>query len=262
MAPPARANEAAGALIVNADDWGRDRETTDRTLACLREGAVSSVSAMVFMEDSDRAAGLAKEHGVDAGLHLNLTAPFTASSAPSALAGHQNRVARYLLEHRFAQAVFHPLLQDAFRYSVAAQLAEFRRLYGHSPLRIDGHHHMHLASNVLLAGLLPAGAVVRRNFSFFSGEKGLANRWYRAAVDGMLARRHPMADYFFSLPPLAPPGRLKRIFALARVHRVEVETHPVQPDEYRFLVGGEIFRQIEGIGVARGYPVSALGVGG
>lgn len=73
----AQTSEPAGALIVNADDWGRDRETTDRTLFCLREGAVSSASAMVFMEDSERAAALAKEHGVDAGLHLNLTAPLS-----------------------------------------------------------------------------------------------------------------------------------------------------------------------------------------
>ncbi len=44
-----------GVLIVNADDWGRDRETTDHTLECVVGGAVSSVSAMVFMEDSTRA---------------------------------------------------------------------------------------------------------------------------------------------------------------------------------------------------------------
>jgi chitin disaccharide deacetylase len=83
---------AAGSLIVNADDWGRDRDTTDRTLECVVRGAVSSVSAMVFMEDSERAAAIARERGIDAGLHLNLTAPFTAPAAAANLTGHQERL--------------------------------------------------------------------------------------------------------------------------------------------------------------------------
>jgi len=55
-----------GVLIVNADDWGRDVQTTDRMLECLLHRSVSSVSAMVFMADSERAANLASEHKVDA----------------------------------------------------------------------------------------------------------------------------------------------------------------------------------------------------
>jgi predicted glycoside hydrolase/deacetylase ChbG (UPF0249 family) len=67
---------SSGALIINADDWGRSRETTDRTLECWERGSISSVSAMVFMEDSVRAAALARERGIDTGLHLNFTTPF------------------------------------------------------------------------------------------------------------------------------------------------------------------------------------------
>ena len=57
----------AGRLVINADDWGRTRDTTDRTLECHERGSVSSVSAMVFMEDSERAAALARERDMDAG---------------------------------------------------------------------------------------------------------------------------------------------------------------------------------------------------
>src|ERR1700758_5164513 len=46
----------SGILIINADDWGRDHETTQRILECTLRGTVSSASAMVFMEDSERAA--------------------------------------------------------------------------------------------------------------------------------------------------------------------------------------------------------------
>ena len=76
-----------GFLIVNADDWGRDAETTDRIFECVVPGAVSSVSAMVFMQDSERAAGIAREHGIEAGLHLNFTTPFSAPGTPAPLAG-------------------------------------------------------------------------------------------------------------------------------------------------------------------------------
>lgn len=57
-------------IIVNADDWGRSRSETDAALFCYRKGRITSVSAMVFMEDSDRAADLAKDEGIDVGVAL------------------------------------------------------------------------------------------------------------------------------------------------------------------------------------------------
>jgi predicted glycoside hydrolase/deacetylase ChbG (UPF0249 family) len=241
---------ARGVLIVNADDWGRDRETTDRTLDCVRTGAVSSVSAMVFMKDSERAAAIAGEEGVDAGLHLNLTTGFSAHGTPARLSEHQHSLARYLRRHRFAPVMFHPGLIGSFAYVVAAQRDEFARLYGTEPARLDGHHHMHLCSNVLLGGLLTPGTLVRRSFSFARGEKPGLNRLYRHLVDRRLARQHRLTDFFFSLAPLQPVERLQRVFALASQTAVEVETHPINPDEHRFLAGGEIFRWMGDIQVA------------
>lgn len=231
----------AGLLVMNADDWGRDRETTQRTLDCVTIGAVSSVSAMVFMEDSERAAAIACDEGIDAGLHLNFTTPFSRGSPK--LVRYQEDIGQYLLSHRLAQAIYHPRLARAFECLVAAQLEEFARLYGSPPTRIDGHHHMHLCANVLFGKLLPARTIVRRNFSFERGEKSWGNRMYRRAVDHILVGRHQVADYFFSLLPLNPQRRLDRIFALARTSVVEVETHPVIAEEYNFLNSREFFRQ-------------------
>jgi predicted glycoside hydrolase/deacetylase ChbG (UPF0249 family) len=231
-----------GLLIVNADDWGRNRETTERILECVRQGMVSSVSAMVFMEDSEQGACIAREKNIDAGLHLNLTTPFSAPNVSARLKENQQRLSRYLLRHRFSKVVFHPALAGCFRYVVDAQLEEYQRLYGTRPERIDGHHHMHLAANVIFGGLLPPGVAVRRNFSFQAEEKGRWNRFYRRRIDGVLAKRHPITDYFFALAPLDQPSRLQRIFSLAGEHTVEVETHPVEPAEYRFLMEGQILR--------------------
>jgi len=245
-----------GSLIINADDWGRSRETTDRTLECWERGSISSVSAMVFMEDSVRAAALARERGIDAGLHLNFTTRFSGENSPAVLRERQQRIGRRLRRHRFAQVMFYPELVRSFEYLVSAQIDEFRRLYGTAPQRIDGHHHMHLCANVLLAGLLPRRTIARRSFSFEPGEKSFANRFYRRSIDQLLSRRNLLTDFFFSLAPLAPSARLDRIFSLARHSIVEVETHPLNPEEYTFLAGGGIFNQIGGPGIASGFRVS------
>jgi hypothetical protein len=249
--PPRR----PGVLIVNADDWGRDEWTTASTLACVDRRSVSSVSAMVFMADSERAAAIARERGIDAGLHLNLTTPFSGAGCPVRLAEHQGRLQRYLLRHRLSQVLFQPGLARSCEYVVMAQRDEFSRLYGSECARIDGHHHMHLAANVLLSRLLPHGAIVRRSFSFSPGEKSRANRLYRRAVDALLARRYRLVDFFFSLAPLDPPSRLERIFSLARTSAVEVETHPVEDREYRFLAEGEIARRARDVRIASGFAV-------
>jgi len=244
-----------GALIINADDWGQDRDTTDRTLDCIRCATVSSVSAMVFMEDSERAAAMALEHRVSTGLHLNLTSPFSASGVATTLVEHQQRLTRHLRCHRLAPVVYHPALSSSFEYVVRVQLDEFQRLYGVSPERIDGHHHMHLCSNVVFGKLLPPGTIVRRNFSFRSGEKGLANRLYRNSIDRILRKRHDTTDYMFALPPLNFPDRWRRIFSLARQFSVEVETHPMNLAEYLYLTQGEVLQQADGVPIATSYAI-------
>ena len=232
----------SGSLIVNADDWGRDSDTTRRIFECRRAGTVSSVSAMVFMDDSERASILAKEAGIDAGLHLNLTLEFSSAECSAKLKEQQGKIAVYLSRHSLAQVVFHPGLVRSFDYVVKAQLGEYARLFGAEPRRIDGHHHMHLCANVQNGRLLPAGTLVRRNFSFLRGERSLANRLYRRALDHRLAKRHRIIDFLFPLSPLEPKARLDRIRSLARDFVVEVETHPVNADEYAFLTGGEAIR--------------------
>jgi predicted glycoside hydrolase/deacetylase ChbG (UPF0249 family) len=248
----------SGVLIINADDWGRNREATDRTLECFLRKAISSASAMVHMEDSERGAELALGNELDAGLHLNLTTPFSAACVPAQLMQHHRRVIEYLTRHRFAQVLFHPGLHRSFQYVVAAQLDEFRRLYQKDPNRIDGHHHMHLCANVLLAGLLPEGTIARRNFSFRPGQKSLFNRLYRRGMDSILGRRHRLTDFLFSLPPFDPRSRLEHIFSLACRFVVEVETHPVNLDEYRFLSGGEVFARTGPVPVAPRFVVPAV----
>lgn len=242
-----------GLLIINADDWGRDRETTQRTFECILHGTVSSTSAMVFMEDSERAAEMALEANIDAGLHLNFTTPFSASDCPPRLLEHQRQLAAYLLRHKFARFVFNPGVARSFDYVVKAQMEAFHHLYGCEPARLDGHHHMHLCANVLWGNLLPAGTLARRTFSRRSRREGLLRSIYRRVTDRILARRHCLTDFFFSLHPLEPRSRLEQVFELAQRFTVEVETHPINAGEYQFLMGPDILPRLRGVPIASGF---------
>jgi hypothetical protein len=220
---------------------------------------------MVFMADSERAAHLVRKHGVDAGLHLNFTLPYSAPQCPARLKGHQEKLSRFLSSHRFAPALYHPGLVASFEYVVKVQLEEYERLYGCAANRVDGHHHMHLCANVLMQELLPAGIIVRRNLSFGPGEKGYFNCFYRRRQDRRLARRHRLTDFFFDLRPLEPRHRLEEIFKLAVRFDIEVEAHAILDEEYRFLVEGDLLRCTDEGAVARGYILhsckSGSGVG-
>jgi len=246
--------ERPGAVIIlNADDWGRDRATTDLSLECIRVGAISSVSAMVFMADSERAADLARLHGIDTGLHLNLTLPYSTPQRLLRLLEHQERLSRFLRSNRLAPVLYHPGLARSFEYVVRVQLEEYERLFGVPPNRLDGHHHMHLCANVVKQRLLPEGVIVRRNLTFPPGEKGFLNRFYRRRQDRRLASRHVLTDFFFDLQPFEPRNRLAKILELAAHFDIEVETHPIRDEEFRFLVNGELIRYAEDISVSRGY---------
>ena len=223
-------------LIVNADDLGRSITATNAAITCYRAGRISSTSAMVFMEDSERASRAALCTGLDVGLHVNFFEEFSSRSAPDELRKAQAQLRRFLTSSKYASIFFNPLLIRQFSFVFDAQLAEFNRLYGQPPSHLDGHHHMHLATNILVQGELPRGAKVRRSFTFHYGEKSWLNRCYRSAVNWSLKRRYRVTDHFFSLADHLTPERLQRVISLAGKSSVELMVHPQDPAEYTLLM--------------------------
>jgi predicted glycoside hydrolase/deacetylase ChbG (UPF0249 family) len=223
-------------IIVNADDFGRSRGETDAVVACHRAHRITSTTAMVFMEDSERAAEAALGLGIDTGLHLNLSQRFTGARVSDRLRQSHDRVVAFLRSSKYALLVYNPFLRRQFREVVEAQLEEFARLYGKAPSHIDGHQHLHLCANLLKDKCIPAGRRVRRNFSFWPGEKSALNRYYRRRVDSILARDYSLVDYFFSLEESLRAGSLERVFSLAETSTVELMTHPVMPGEFQYLM--------------------------
>jgi predicted glycoside hydrolase/deacetylase ChbG (UPF0249 family) len=230
-------------LIINADDWGRSRAETDAAWECYRNRRITSVSAMVFMTDSERAAELAKENELDVGLHLNFAERFTGNRVATTLEDYHNKIVRFLMRNRNSQLLYNPFLRREFSYSYETQAEEFARLFGKPPSHIDGHHHMHLCANLLLSKLIPAGTKMRRNFSFWPGEKSLLNRAYRGLVDRWLARRYRLTDYFFCLFQCIREKKLDRVEALAKSSNVELMTHPIVQPEAEYLMS-DAFREL------------------
>jgi predicted glycoside hydrolase/deacetylase ChbG (UPF0249 family) len=213
-------------------------------MACFAANRINAASGMVFMKDSERAATLATASGLDVGLHINFTEVFTGPYVSPSLRRNHERLRRFLCANKYALVIYNPFLRKAFREVFAAQVGEFARLYGRTPARFDGHQHMHLCSNMLLDRLIPAGARVRRNFSFTAGEKSFVNRRYRSFVDSRLRERHRLGDFFFGLSQHRTIPQLRRLAALAQSCDVELLVHPHVNVEFEMLLSDEFAKVI------------------
>ena len=116
-------------LIINADDWGRSVAETNAALKCFRERRITSVSAMVFMQDSNRAARLTKDYELDdVGLHLNFSEEFTDKSCSETLNETQGRIIRFLKRGKYAQLLYNPFFR---KHSLVATMHRLRSSYGY-----------------------------------------------------------------------------------------------------------------------------------
>jgi chitin disaccharide deacetylase len=233
-------------LIINADDLGFNRFVTDRILACYENRRISSASAMVFMADSERSAELALNSGLDVGLHLNFTDRFTAGNRSSILHEYQQHISDFLLKNKYYLVLYNPFLRRHFEYIYRRQYEEFIRLYERVPAHVNGHHHMHLCTNILIDKLIPIMSKVRKSFSFYPSERGYANWFYRYAVDFILKRRYVCTDYFFSISPIHQFERFRNIVELSQSFNVELMIHSQNTEEFNFVMNTAYIDTISG----------------
>lgn len=236
-------------LIINADDWGMKPESTNNALICYKDGRITSVSTMMFMEDSERSAELALEIGLDVGLHLNFTERFNGRIKSTKLQDSHQRIATFLLKNKYSLLLYNPMLKRDFEYVYKAQYDEYVDLYERVPTHIDGHHHMHLCTNVLIDKLVPENCKIRRSYSYNPGEKGLMNRSYRHLVYTWLKRRYVCTDFFFIFSQCHGSDRLNRIVELSQSSNIELMVHPDEPEEYKYLMSTEYLEIIRGANI-------------
>jgi len=231
-------------LIITADDLGKNTATTDNSILCFKNGRITSVSAMVFMKDSERAAELASEFGVESGLHLNFSQPFDGAIRSERLLTSQLRLVAFLEKSRFAPVFYNPFLKKDFEYVYMAQYDEYVRLYGMAPTYINGHRHKHLCANVLIDGLIPRGSRIRRTFTFSWGEKNIFNLMYRRLIEQIIASKYVCTDSFFSLLPLDKEDYWQRIVNLSKESVVELMVHPERKEDLDCLMSDKYFEMI------------------
>jgi predicted glycoside hydrolase/deacetylase ChbG (UPF0249 family) len=229
-------------LIVNADDWGMDRATTEAIVQAFVTGRITETSAMVYMEDSKRASERASEIGVPLGLHVNLTDPFTDPSVPHTIRNRHDRVRLTLTRSPLRRWLFDPTALGPVTGDVSQQVEAFTDLYGQPPAHITGHRHMHMCATSLFGGALPIGAKVRPVYTYFPGEKPLFNRAIRRVWNGVARRRFRCPEHLFSLREMHPAlgGKLIDMkLELAFDRSVEVVAHPGEPDEQKVLMSDD-----------------------
>jgi predicted glycoside hydrolase/deacetylase ChbG (UPF0249 family) len=231
-----------GLLIVNADDWGYDEPTTRAIADCHRAGGLTSTTAMMFMAGTEQAASLADElPDLGVGLHLNLFEEYSDGSVPSSVRERQRHLLDCFQRSRLRRWIYNPRIRRQVDRVVADQWERFLELYGREPTHVDGHHHSHLAANVLLSPSLPRGTAIRNALSD-AHRPNPATKLLRTTRDRFVLSRFHSTDYFFSIetawpglegPP--PEGQL----GLSWQNSVEVMVHPAYPREYRPLQSQE-----------------------
>jgi predicted glycoside hydrolase/deacetylase ChbG (UPF0249 family) len=220
-------------LIVNADDWGGSPEATDAMEKCFVVGAITSATGMVFMPDSRRSSEIALLGGRAIGLHLNLTQPF--EDAPAAVRDRQLQVIPHFerLHKRRWTIDPRPSVRRMLRDAIRDQLDEFRRLYGHDPTHIDGHHHVHITPDVLQ--VLPRDIPIRQTLSATPGARSLPRRLKHRWI----ASRFRTTDEFWAFYQLHPDlwgEGFGPAIERARSGSVEIMCHPSCPEELELLL--------------------------
>jgi predicted glycoside hydrolase/deacetylase ChbG (UPF0249 family) len=229
-------------LIVNADDWGYDLATTDAIVAAHSEGRITSATAMVHMQDSERAARLAGASSIPIGLHLNLMERYTATTVREDARARQERVVSRYRTGMLSRWLPSRELFSLTRRCVEEQFDDFAALYGATPTHVDGHQHGHMSTAALWALLRRGVPTIRRSFTFRPSDKSVLNRALRFALNSCLSLRFRSTDRFYSIRDLHPQlggHGLDKALAEAQHLDVEIMVHPGIRDEYEILMAGE-----------------------
>lgn len=180
-------------LIVNADDYGYDRNRTEAILECFRNRIITQTTAMVNMPYCSTAIKLARKGGFAnrIGLHLNLTFGFPMTRAirnyrlfcdeEGRFNGvfHRSTVRRFLLPKAVCRAV---------EEEVMAQMTAYVNM-GLPLMHLDSHHHSHTDPVVLrivlsLAHQFGFNSIrISRNLPL---KRGLLKTMYKNFVNGRI----------------------------------------------------------------------------
>lgn len=235
-------------LIVNADDYGYGVGETDAILAAHRAGAITSATAMVWMQDGLRAGELAASTTLNLGLHLNLIEPYSDPRVPPEVAAVQRRIVQRIRAAGPRAFLYHPGWAADFTRCIADQLAAFRTVYRREPTHVDGHQHWHLVPNALFSPALITVTRARRPVNRPRIHSTPAKEAVRTAQAALVRTRFTTTRRCLSIRALAPAlggTGLGEALSTARRGSVEIMVHPGWADEQAILLGPEWVETVE-----------------
>jgi predicted glycoside hydrolase/deacetylase ChbG (UPF0249 family) len=153
-------------VLLHADDFGASRETVEATVACIEQGAVTSVSVMPAMDATADAVAYARTHPeLDVGVHLTFVAEgggrpvLTRREVPDILDDEGGFLPGRTVRLR---ALARRLPTAQIELEVAAQIAAVRD-EGLEITHVDSHRHIHKLPlfRDALARTLPAFGIRR-----------------------------------------------------------------------------------------------------
>lgn len=129
-------------LIINADDFGFNRQITDGIIECHREGVLTSTTLMVNMPAADHAVEKAKHlPNLSVGIHLNLTLG-RPLSPPAEIPSIVDQNGNFLNAREvFYRACLFKLNSKDVEKEFSAQIEKFLAC-GIEPSHCDSHHHV------------------------------------------------------------------------------------------------------------------------
>jgi predicted glycoside hydrolase/deacetylase ChbG (UPF0249 family) len=232
-------------LIVNADDFGYNKAATDPIAETFKAGLITSTTAMVYMQDSDRAAEIAREISLPVGLHVNFTEPFDDRGVPRGIRERHLATVRKFggpsFVFRSRRWLYDPRLQEAVDDCVAAQLERFEELYGGPPTHVDGHMHVHVCPNVGLSKRFAPGTKMRNSLGKRPPANGPMSHLITAR-QRILLRHRLSTRCFLNITDMHPDfvaGGPAALLGMAKETSVEVMAHPGFAHELTILVSPE-----------------------
>ncbi|MFA7061758.1 MAG: ChbG/HpnK family deacetylase, partial [Pedobacter sp.] len=163
----------------------------------------------------------------------------------------QKRLVGFFSPNKYNRLLYNPLISNDVKLCFKAQLEEFVRLYGKFPSHIDGHHHIHLCSNVIIDKVIPSQFAVRRGVSFEKHERNILNKAYRNIVNIIVKRRHVCVDKFYVMDSHLLKSGIQHIVTESKTCNLELSSHPEKSESYEFLMGADFLRLIESTHLGR-----------
>lgn len=222
-------------LIINADDFGKDHDTTMAICEAFEKGLIMRTTLMANCEGAKEAMTLAKEKGFadKVGVHLNLTHghPLTDSMSANLLMCDKNgHFTADFHRNTFKRFVLDKKTRNDITKELDAQIRRYEELGG-TLFHLDSHHHVHTDMSVLSA-IMPLVRKyniksMRLGRNLYHGGNPLM-RLYKKMLNGKIgAINKDTCNYFGSVEDFEKYG-VSESFRNENV--IEIMVHPMYID--------------------------------